>query len=398
MEGALPRKRMNPKILLVDDDRNLLAACERILRCKFNLETATGSEAGLARITSGGPYAVVVADRQMPGMDGVELLARVREISPDTVRMMLTGNADMESVIRLVNESNIFRFLTKPCPTNLLIKALEDALKIYQLAVAEKELLNKTLNGSIKLLTDILAMVESPSFGPPQNLRNAIAAATRALGLQNAWEIDLAVMLAPIGHVTVPPDTLLKSRSSEPLSAPEQQLLDRLPETGARLLDNIPRLEGVAQIVRYQNKSFDGSGFPADQVTGDAIPVGARILKIIHDYMDLERSGETTATAFDIMRQRKGRYDPALIGVLQQSFEGKAKGQGRPATLSMPLPARDLAPGMILRSNVETIDGTLILRAGHHLTVMTLEKIFNFQTLVGVKEPILVEAPDATGR
>src|ERR1022692_2024409 len=111
---------MSEKILFVDDDPNLLASCERSLRRHFQIETAEGGEAGLAKLASRGPYAVVVADRQMPRMDGIEFLGAVRKRAPDTVRIMLTGNADLEGAIRVVNEGNIFRFLTKPCPPDLL--------------------------------------------------------------------------------------------------------------------------------------------------------------------------------------------------------------------------------------------------------------------------------------
>jgi response regulator RpfG family c-di-GMP phosphodiesterase len=388
---------MNAKILLVDDERNVLTAYERILRSKFQIETAEGSEAALAKFAAGGVYAVVVADRQMPGMDGVQLLGRIKELSPDTVRLMLTGNADMESVIRLVNESNIFRFLTKPCPTNLLVKALEDAQRLYQLAVAEKELLNKTLSGSIKLLTDILSMVESPALGQSQTLRDAITGATERLGLDNAWEIHLAAMLAHIGDVTVPPETLVRSRSGQTLSAAEEHMLANRPETAARLLGNIPRLEGVARIVRYQNKSFDGSGFPQDAVAGDGIPAGARLLRIILDFMDLLRGGAPHDGAFETMRGRNGLYDPALLAVMRQSFEGKSSLPMRAAHLSMSVTARELASGMVLRSNVETRDGTLILRSGHRINEMTLEKIHNFESVVGIKEPIMVEGVDSPG-
>ncbi|MGA2748663.1 MAG: HD domain-containing phosphohydrolase [Verrucomicrobiota bacterium] len=386
------RQDMTAKILLVDDDRNLLAACERNLRRKFAIETAEGADAALAKLDAGASYAVVVADRQMPGMDGVQLLAKVREKSPNTVRMMLTGNADLESVIHLVNESNIFRFLTKPCPPEVLAKALEDAQDLYQLTIAEKELLNKTLSGSIKLLTDILSMVESQSFGQAQQLRDAISAATERLGLDNAWEIHLAVMLAPIGLVTIPPETLIRSRAARPLSEVEQQMLAHVPETAARLLANIPRLEGVARIVRYQNKNFDGSGYPLDAVAGDAIPVGARLLRLLVDLMDLQRGGRSQVEAFEHMRGREGLYDPILLTALRRSLEGKFTGPVPATRWSLPVAVVDLAKGMVLRSNVETKDGTLILAAGHRINDMTLEKILNFQSIAGIKEPIMVES------
>ncbi len=339
---------------------------------------------------------MVVADRQMPGMDGLELLGKIKECSPDTVRVMLTGNADLESVIRVVNESNIFRFLTKPCPGRFLVKAVEDAQKLHEIVVAEKELLNKTLSGSIKLLTDILSMVESPSFGQSQTLRDSIAGVTAHLNLDNAWEIQLAAMLAPIGNVTVPPETLVRSRSGQPLSKAEEQMLAHLPETAARLLVNIPRLEGVARIVRYQNKAFNGSGFPRDEVAGDGIPVGARLLRIIFDLMDLQRGGAPQArVAFEDIARAARAYTISPPGCIAPVIRGQKQRSCARHAVSYGCVRQGLAKGMVLRSNVETKDGMLILRAGHQINDMTLGKILNFESVVGVKEPIMVEVVDA---
>ena len=106
---------MTTRILCVDDDSNILIGYQRALRKQFQIEVALGGEEGLAAVRSQGPYAVIVADMRMPGMDGVELLAKVREIAPDTVRMMLTGNADQQTALEAVNQGHIFRFMTKPC-------------------------------------------------------------------------------------------------------------------------------------------------------------------------------------------------------------------------------------------------------------------------------------------
>jgi response regulator RpfG family c-di-GMP phosphodiesterase len=382
---------MSDKILLVDDDPNLLAAQTRNLRRQFEIETAEGGELGLAKIRDSGPYAVVVADRQMPGMDGIELLSRVRQAAPDTIRMMLTGNADLEAAIRVVNEGNIFRFLTKPCPTAILSKALTDALEQYRLVTAEKELLNKTLGGSIKLLTDILSTVDSASFGRAQAMRDSINSIAGKLQLPNPWELHLAVMLAPIGNVTIPPDVLLKSRAGLPLSEIEEQMIQRVPQTAARLLANIPRLEGVARIVQYQQKNFDGSGLPQDAVCGDAIPVGARLLKILLDIMQLQSRGLALVETLNELHSRQGHYDPTLLAAVRAANEGRAV-KPEAEELSAEVALRELFPGMVLRSNVEANDGTLILSAGHRLTEMTLEKLHNFASLVGVKEPIIVES------
>ena len=383
---------MSEKILFVDDDPNLLASCERNFRRKFQIETAEGAEAALDKIASGGSYAVVVSDRQMPGMDGIQFLSRVKDRSADTVRIMLTGNADLEGAIKVVNEGNIFRFLTKPCPLEVLGKAIEDALAQYRLVVAEKELLNKTLSGSIKLLTDILSVMEPQSFGRAQTMRDVITSVTKKFKLDNDWEIHLAAMLAPIGYVTIPPETLLHARNGERLSKTEEQMVTQVPETAARLLANIPRLEGVAHVVRYQHKQYDGRGFPEDTVKGDTIPLGARLLKILADMNQLQAGGLTRSQALNEMESRRGWYDPSLLEAVR-AYYGITTTERETARPSISVALLDLTPGMVLRSNIETQEGTLILSSGHQLNEMTLEKIQNFNRLSGVKEPIFVEAP-----
>jgi len=386
---------MAEKILFVDDDANLLASCERNLRRRYTLETAEGGERGLEKIAANGPFAVVVSDMQMPGMNGIQFLSAVKERAPDSVRIMLTGNADVEVATGVVNQGNIFRFLTKPVPPEVLTKALEDALAQHRLVVAEKELLNKTLNGSIKLLTDILSLVDTTSFGRTQSLRDLVAEATAKLGLSNAWEIHLAVMLAPIGYVTVPAEIMVKARAGEELAPIEAQMVARLPDTAAKLLANIPRLEGVAKIVRYQQKCFDGSGFPADEVSGETIPQGSRLLKIFGDMSVLQKTGLSLIEALTQMKSRQGIYDPRLLAALQSlSSEGPAAA-ARPETHSVAVTVKDLTPGMVLYSNVLTKDGVLIITAGHEINEMTLEKILNFESISGIREPIFVINPQA---
>jgi len=311
---------MNEKILFVDDDPNLLASCERNFRRNFPLETAEGGEAALKKIAAHGPYAVVVSDRQMPGMDGIQLLSLVKERAPDTVRIMLTGNADLEGAIKVVNEGNIFRFLTKPCPPEILIKAVEDARAQYRLVISEKELLNKTLSGSIKLLTDILSIMEPQSFGRAQTMRDIITSIAKKFKTENDWEIHLAVMLAPIGHVTIPSETLVRARAGGALSSVEEQMLAQLPETAARLLANIPRLEGVARVVRYQHKRYDGTGFPPDSIKGDSVPLGSRLLKILDDMAQLQAGGKNRSAALDEMQGRRGWYDPSLLDAVRNYY------------------------------------------------------------------------------
>ena len=162
---------MNETVLIVDDDANLLAGLRRQLRGRFTVVTATGGEEALASLEQGEPPAVILSDMRMGGMSGVETLGRFKEKAPDTVRLMLTGNADLQTAIEAINNGHIFRFLTKPCPQDVLEAGLNAALRQHRLIMAEKELLEQTLAGSVKVLTDMLAMVAPESFARSGRMR-----------------------------------------------------------------------------------------------------------------------------------------------------------------------------------------------------------------------------------
>jgi serine phosphatase RsbU (regulator of sigma subunit) len=133
---------MKDKVLLVDDDAMVLAGLKRQLRNQFQIHTALSGEEALQQVQENGPYAVIVSDYMMPGMNGIEFLAYVKKTSPDTVRMMLTGTADMPTAIRAVNEGSIFQFHPKPCPADTLSQAIHSAIQKYHKVVSHQQQLN----------------------------------------------------------------------------------------------------------------------------------------------------------------------------------------------------------------------------------------------------------------
>jgi len=126
-----------PRILLVDDDVNVLDGLRRNLWLRFDVTLATGAAEALELAASQGPYEVVVSDLRMPGMDGIALLSCLRQTSPQTVRVLLTGYGDVDAAVAAVNQGNVFRFLTKPCPLKKLVRALEDSIQQYRLNLAQ---------------------------------------------------------------------------------------------------------------------------------------------------------------------------------------------------------------------------------------------------------------------
>lgn len=385
---------MSEKILFVDDEANVLAAFQRQLRREFRINTALGGEQALRVVEQHGPFAVVVSDMQMPEMNGVDLLAEVHRRSPESVRVMLTGNADQKTAIDAVNEGQIFRFLTKPCATAILTKTLHASLDQYRLITAERQLLEGTLNGAIKLVTDILSTIAPEPFGHAVALRESAGAIARALGIPDPWEVELAAMLSPIGAIAVPPETLAKASSGEPLNPQEEDALTRVPEVGHDLLANIPGLANIAQIVLFQNKLFDGSGFPPAQIAGDAIPIGARILRVVADLAELETTGMSRAAAVERMRARRGRYDPVAVDAA--AVVGGVDADG--AALGPPLEVRlhELRPDQTLMANIETDAGRLLVAAGTRITEPIVERLRSYARLMQIREPIPVRLPRRT--
>jgi len=338
-----------------------------------------------------GPFAVVISDMQMPEMNGITFLKQVQELSPGSIRLMLTGNADQQTAIDAVNEGNVFRFITKPCPTELLINSIEASLKQYRLIHAEQELLQGTLNGSIKLLTDILSLAAPSVSSDDMAMQQTATEVARALHIENEWEVKMATMLSRVAYITLPPDTLAKVHSGDPLSDAELRIIEHLPETGHKLLANIPRLKGVAKIILYQNKNFDGSGFPSDSVSGEDIPLGSRILKVLHDVMTLkETKGIKAEQALGIMHEKIHLYDPRILETVAWFFSaGESEIRMSPP---IEINVSDLLAGQVLITNVETINGKLLLAAGHQLTEAIVERLINYHKVEKIKEPIQVTA------
>ncbi|HLZ08085.1 MAG TPA: response regulator, partial [Chloroflexota bacterium] len=131
-------------ILCVDDDPNLLEGLSRALRQDFSVTTALSGAAGLEAVRDSGPFAVVMADMRMPGMDGATFLGLVRQAVPDTTRVLLTGQTDLDAALNAVNQGSIFRFLRKPCPTNTLITELHSAAAQNRVVTAERAALKDT--------------------------------------------------------------------------------------------------------------------------------------------------------------------------------------------------------------------------------------------------------------
>ncbi|QDT12183.1 response regulator [Planctomycetes bacterium K23_9] len=359
---------MSKKVLLVDDEPNVLSAFKRNLRKSYDLEIAVGGEAALQLIKENGPFAVIVSDMQMPEMSGVELLTKVRQINDQTVRVMLTGNADQKTAVDAVNEGEIFRFLSKPCPPDELAKVLDAGLEHYRLITAEAELLNKTLSGSVSMLTQVLSLAMPEAFGLTQEARTWAKEIAKEIGIGPLWQVEMAAMLMRVGCVSLPKDALDAYLSGSNLSGEHANLVAQTPKLGHSLISSIPRLETVASFVLAQN----------DPLT-DSMPIAARILRAIGDYQLFRDAG--SEGAFSRLRNAEV-YDQAVVTALEKAVN--RQGSGRDISLV------ELRDGMILSGNICDHAGRILVRSGMDVHQAMIQKLLLLQPTCGVQEPISV--------
>jgi response regulator RpfG family c-di-GMP phosphodiesterase len=373
-------------VLCVDDEPRVLEGLVLNLRRHYRVSTATNGQAGLAIIEGDDPPGVVVSDMRMPEMDGAAFLSRVRERSPDTVRLLLTGQTDLDSAIAAVNHGQVFRFLTKPCSPQNFLAAIQAAAEQHNLITAERELLEKTLRGSIKALIEILSLTNPLAFGRGMRLKQHASDLAVELGVPLTWQIEVAIMLSQIGSVTFPAATNEKLYYGKPLSRDETELTQRLPALSIQLLESIPRLDAVRGILQAQEYNFDGSTSPRGVPQGESIPLGARMLRLVLDYDTLEAPGIQTVKAIGTLQSRKGRYDPKLLDALERA-KNKVVSQG---VSEIGLAA--VRPGMFLVQDVQSTTGMLLVARGHEVTPGLLNRLRNLA--VGtVREPLTVFVP-----
>ena len=375
---------MTEKILFVDDEPNVLQSIQRQLRKRFELTTAEGGEEALRILKEQGPFAVIVSDMRMPGMNGVELLSKAKDLHPDTVRLMLTGNADQETAMEAVNTGHIFRFLTKPCPQATFITSLALALRQYRLIVAERELLQKTLKGSINVLAELLGVANPLAFSSGLRIKNYVVSIAETLQLPNLWQYEIAALMSQIGCVTLPGDVLSKVFSGQELDAEEAEMFCSHPLAGASLLEKIPRLENVAKMIELQQKRFDEYDEELNGLYFEEVLIGAQTLKAAIDFDQQLFRGMGKGEALGWMRKQKHCYNPKVLAALDNV---ELTDQGQILSLNI----SQISEGMVAAEDIIAKNQVLIIPKGQAITRTLLQGLKNFSTQVGVIEPIMVQ-------
>ncbi|MGL1862934.1 MAG: HD domain-containing protein [Pseudodesulfovibrio sp.] len=256
----------NERILFVDDEPNVLESFQRALRGHFVIFTALGGRAALEVFKSDGPFSVVVSDYKMPEMNGIELLSKVRLAYPDSIRMILTGYADLEMAIQAVNQGDIFRFLTKPCGSDDLINAVKAGIEQFRMTNAARELvgvrrMKDGLEGTLRAFTRLVEFRDPYTAGHMDRVAEISALIATRLGLDSdrIQGLHLAALVHDIGKVAVPAGILNKPGS---LSEAEFSIIKAHPLVGAEIFQTLETDWPITKIIEQHHERMDGSGYP----------------------------------------------------------------------------------------------------------------------------------------
>ena len=364
---------IHERILIVDDDPNLLEASRRVLRGSYDIVTALGGEEGLKLVREQGPFAVVISDLRMPVVDGITLLRHVREHAPETVRVLLTGNADTSAAIQSVNEGQVFRFLTKPCPGSVIRDTLRDAVRQHQLESAERVLTEHTLRGSIRALVEMLSLVHPVVSARTSRVRRLAIELADELKAPDPWRIEVAALLSHVGYISLPAASVDRILSGQKLGADEAARAAKAPEISAKLIASIPRMEEVQNILLMHGTHWNGAHAPVPGMREERIPLGARVLRAAIDFDTLVLRGASVEQALDTLKQATGVYDPAVIEALS-----RARGNQMPEADTIAVKISDLCAGMIFAADLRTPEGLMVAAKGQEVTDQLVAHIRNY--------------------
>ena len=378
----------NRSILFVDDEPDLLLGLQHMFGERFDVHIAGSAEDGLAAIQNHSAFSVVVADMRMPVMNGTAFLSRVRELSPDSSRVLLTGNADMATAIDAVNHENIFRFLTKPFEKEELSQAIDAGMQQYQKVVTEKARLEREQLGNIKLLTDVLRAANPAISAKSTRIARSVRHISRRLDLPVAGRVEAAAELSQLGCVTLPTGLVQQAYVGARLTLEEQLLYDAHPQVAQSMLASIPSLEAVGWMIRQQFVRDIPPQSPFSFGTDSASMVfGARVLKLAAAFDAYRMRTLTDMEALSRLRSRDDEFEKQLVDLLAEVATVKGGMELRQ------VPVAQLEIGMVLEQEIRSRHGMLKMAKGQEVTAALRIKLYGLVHAGIVEGQVLVQAP-----
>ncbi len=437
MSEAAPMPDAEPdqpaRILCVDDEPNILSSLRRLFRGQgYQVLLAEGGAAGL-KVLETETVDLVISDMRMPEMDGAQFLEHVRTRWPDTIRLLLTGYSDIQSILDAINRGEIYRYITKPWDDNdislvvrhalerktlerekqrleALARSQNDELKALNASLEAKvqertgelkkaldslvnvnEKLKSSFLTSIKVFSSLIEMRGGNLAGHSRRVADLARKIAVRMGLdeREAQELFVAGLLHNIGKVAFSDELLVMPVNL--MNGENLGLYRKYPVRGEQLLMPLEDLSGAAKIIRSQQERFDGEGYP-DRLSGFNIPMGARILALASDYYNLQigtmvqRRLRPEEARTLIMQTSGKRYDPLVTNAFNDVLSGIAGPANEPAKPAedvqqeLQVASLDLRPGMVIARDLITRDGFLLLSANHILDERMIHQILDFES------------------
>ncbi|MDI3271165.1 HD domain-containing phosphohydrolase [Pseudomonas sp. MDT1-16] len=442
MEEQLPTTLYDkPKVLLVDDEESILNSLRRLLRSQpYELLLATSGAQAL-EIMEQHSIDLVMTDARMPNMDGATLLAHIHQLYPTTTRILLTGYADMPTIIKAINEGKIHRYISKPWNDEEMLLTLRQALA-HQYSERERqrlEQLTRLQNDQLKSLnitlekhvaartaelqqtadmldlayeelkrsyvtgTEVFSLLANLRLPPAKQTNRQIIELVRVfcrlheLDEGTSRDLAMAAALYNIGKLSWT-DSMITA-SADLLHHNDRERYRGYPKQSESLLMTLDPMKDAARLILHHQERWDGSGFP-DRLKGEAIPFGSRLLKLAVDFIELQRGlilerQMNSDEALVYIRSYAGRlYDPELV----EDFIQVCAAYLSDVSLADPsvkvLTTREVAAGMILARNLNADNGMLLLNAGKVLNGPLVEKLIAFEAMEGAKYSIFIKVPE----
>jgi len=359
---------MNNKILCVDDEEAILRGFKLNLNNKFELHFASDGIEGLELFKREGGFATVLSDMRMPRMSGAEMLHEIKKIDSEVVTVLLTGHTDFESAMAAVNDGNVFRMLSKPCPPDVLRKVLKDAIEQYDLITSKRILLDQTLRGAVDALSQSLAITQPLFFGRAQRVRRMANGLAEAVQLVESWRVGVAAIFSQLAYLSIPNHWSESVYYRKDLKPELKAMLKDLPEETLKIIDLIPGLTDIREIlqridIQPKFEMDDGSG----------IRTAASILRVALDYDYYQEQGHADALIIQTLISRADTYDQKITEALSQFIDADSNSYSLEE-----IDTKDLAEGMRLNQDLLLEDSMLIASSGADIDRSLLKIVRNY--------------------
>jgi putative two-component system response regulator len=372
-------------VLVVDDTKENIDILDGILKSTYKVKAASNGKKAIEIVDSKDKPDLVLLDIMMPDMDGYTVCRHIKSIDHANriPVIFVTTKGEIEDEVQGFAAGAV-DYITKPVSPPIVLARVKTHLDLRNAKQQVDQLLTKTLMGSVKVLTDILALVSPTAFSQSSRFRRYARDIAAHLHLDEIWQFELAATLSLIGYITIPDEILRKIDRGSRLTSQEQEIFDTYPQVGADMIENIPRLETVADMIKRQRDTADTplKGHPREWTTAF---LGGQLIRIIADLDRINSEEKSMKSALIKMRNRGGNYPNPLLIALWETQSDK------PELIEKQVSLEELREGMILGADIKTKAGAKVLNRDTEVSPHLLKLLQRYIGRDIVNEPIVVK-------